>query len=96
MLGTFADPPAAGAVIFMSVACTIVAFGAFLTALHFIEPTRATITATLEPVLAGIAAFAVFGERLSLVQLLGGALVLGAIVLVQSRAAVVASLPPPD
>jgi drug/metabolite transporter (DMT)-like permease len=96
LLGTFADPAAAGAVLLMAVVSTIVPFGAFLTALHFIQPTQATITATLEPVLAGIAAFALFGERLTLVQLGGAVSVIAAIVLVQSRAAAVLVLPPPD
>lgn len=96
VLNAFVDPATAAAIVFMAVVSTIVPFGAFLTALHFIEPTRATITATLEPVLAGIAAFAIFGEKLTIVQLIGGALVLAAIALVQSQAAAAPSLPPQD
>lgn len=96
VLGTFRNPLAAAAVVYVSVVSTIVPFAAFLTALHYIEPTQATITATLEPVIAGIAAYTVFGESLSPSQLAGGALVIAAIVLVQSRTAEVPVLPPPD
>ncbi len=81
---------------YVAVVSTIIPFGAFLTALHYIEPTQATITATLEPVLAAIAAFAIFGEKLSVGQILGGLLVIAAIVLVQSRGAEAPSLPPQD
>jgi len=96
VLSVFADPLTAAAVVFVAIVSTIVPFGAFLTALHYIEPTRATVTATLEPVLAGIAAFVVFGEALSLTQLLGGALVIAAIALVQSQAVPAPTLPPQD
>ncbi len=69
---------------FIAVVSTIIPFAAFLKALHYIDPTRATIVATLEPVLAGVAAYATFGESFDLTQLAGGALVLGAIVIVQA------------
>ncbi len=96
VLSVFADPATAAAVVFVAIVSTIVPFGAFLTALHYIEPTRATITATLEPVLAGIAAYALFGESLSASQLLGGVLVIAAIALVQSQGVPAPVLPPQD
>jgi len=96
VLDSFADPVAAVAIVFIAVVSTIMPFGAFLTALHLIGPTPATITATLEPMLAGIAAFVIFGEKLTVVQLLGGALVIAAIVLVQSQGAAAPALPPQD
>ena len=96
VLGAFGDPLTTAAIVYVAIMSTIVPFGAFLTALHYIEPTQATITATLEPVLAGLAAFVVFGEQLSLSQLLGGAFVIAAIVLVQSQAADLPVLPPQD
>lgn len=98
VLGIFSHPATALAVIYVALMSTIVPFAAFLVALHHIEPTQATVTATLEPVLAGLAAFAVFGETLSAVQLLGAGLVLVAIVVVQSQRRPVPEsvLPPGD
>lgn len=83
--GAFETPTSAGAVVFIAIVSTVVPFAAFLKALHHIDPTRATIVATLEPVLAGAAAFGLFGEVFAGLQVAGVALVLGAIVLIQSQ-----------
>lgn len=96
VLGVFCDPATALAVLYVALMSTIVPFGAFLVALHYIEPTRATVTATLEPVLAGIAAFVVFGEALSATQLAGAALVIVAIAVVQWQRRGGSALPPAD
>lgn len=80
----FSTPASTGAVLFIAVASTIIPFAAFLKALHYIDPTRATIVATLEPVIAGVAAFATFGETFGPVQLIGAALVLAAIFVIQA------------
>lgn len=82
-LAPLADPVAAAAVVFIAVVGTIVPFGAFLKALEHIDATKATVTATAEPVIAGIGAFALFGEVLAPTQLLGGVLVLAAIATVR-------------
>lgn len=83
VLGLFSDPATAGAVLFMAVVSTIVPFSAFLAALHLIPPTNATVTSTVEPLLAGIGAFVLFGESLTAIQLMGGVLVVLAIATVQ-------------
>lgn len=83
VLGVFGNPKTAGAVLFMAVASTIVPFSAFLVTLKWIAATNATVTSTVEPVLAGFGALVLFGESLSGLQLLGGALVLAAIAVVQ-------------
>jgi len=83
VLGAFADPKTAVAIVFMAVVSTIVPFAAFLIALHHIAPTNATVTSTVEPVLAGVGAYLLFGESLTVVQMLGGAMVLAAIAVVQ-------------
>ncbi len=62
---------------------TLLPFGLLIAALRVLMPSRAAIVSTLEPVVAGAIAFAWFGEYLEPLQLLGGALVLGAIVLAQ-------------
>ncbi len=63
---------------------TIVPFLLMVSALHYIPPTRATIVAMAEPVMAGLAAWAWLGEELSPGQIVGGILVLGGIVLAQT------------
>ena len=91
-----AEPAGLGVVTYMAVFATIVPFAAFLTALHHIDVTKAVVTSTIEPVIAGIAAFVLFGESFTVVQLFGGALVICAIVIVQRvpSAATVEELPP--
>jgi uncharacterized membrane protein len=83
----YRDPRLAAAVVFVAVVSTIVPFGAYLHGLHLIQATEASVTATLEPVVAGIGAFFAFGEALSAAQIAGGALVIAAILLVQLPAA---------
>ncbi|MDZ4180678.1 MAG: DMT family transporter [Coriobacteriia bacterium] len=72
-------------VLYMAVFATIVPFAAFLKALHYIDATKAVVTSTLEPVVAGIAAFLLFSEGFAALQLLGGGLVIAAIFVVQRQ-----------
>ncbi len=83
ILEILARPATLAAVIFVAVISTVVPFMAFLYALRYIAPTNATITSTVEPVIAGIGAYLLFGEAFTALQLLGGALVLAAIAVVQ-------------
>jgi drug/metabolite transporter (DMT)-like permease len=94
ILGLFAQPKTAAAVVFMAVVSTIVPFAAFLIALRHIAPTNATVTSTVEPVIAGAGAFLLFGESLSGVQILGGLMVIAAIVIVLMSDSLAVSLPP--
>jgi len=83
VLSAFSSPKAASAIVFMAVVSTIVPFSAFLIALQHIAPTNATVTSTVEPVIAGVGAFFLFGESLTPIQVLGGILVVAAIAVVQ-------------
>jgi len=85
VLRVLAGPRQLIAVSIMAVFSTIVPFGAFLLALHHIDATKASITATLEPVLAGIGTYLIpaLYEPLGPLQVLGGAVVLAAVVVVQ-------------
>jgi drug/metabolite transporter (DMT)-like permease len=94
VLRLFANPATAAAVVAMAVISTIVPFGGFLVALRHIPPTNATVTSTVEPVIAGVGAFFLFGEAMTPLQLLGGALVLAAIALVQTSVPETPELPP--
>ena len=54
-------------------------------ALREVEVSRASIIATVEPVVAIALAFVLFGQRLTLLQLAGGSLIIGASILVHAR-----------
>jgi drug/metabolite transporter (DMT)-like permease len=71
--------------IYISVMGTLIPFGLFFVGVNHIRSTRATITATLEPISAGFIAYLFLREALAPFQILGGALVVGAIVLLQFR-----------
>jgi len=77
------DPKGLVAVTFIALVSTIIPFGAFLKALQYIEATKASVTSTLEPVIAAVVAWIVLGEALTGTQLLGGVLVICAILLAQ-------------
>ena len=64
---------------------TVVAIGLFFAGLRRVGPTAAAILSTLEPVVTVMLAFVVFGESLGPAQLLGGALVLCAVLVVQTN-----------
>ena len=88
------DPKGLVAVSFIAFVSTVVPFGAFLKALQYIEATKASVTSTLEPVIAGLVAWWVLGEALTPFQLLGGILVIGAIMLAQAPVRGRGALPP--
>jgi drug/metabolite transporter (DMT)-like permease len=72
-----------GWIIYISIVGTILPFGLFFTGINHIRSTRASITATLEPISAGFFAFILLGERLLLLQIIGGCMVILAVVLLQ-------------
>ena len=72
-----------GWILFVGVLGTLVPFGLFLEGVNLIRATRASITATLEPIMAGLLAFFFLGETMSFWQLLGAGLVILAIVMLQ-------------
>jgi len=96
LAAAYSAPVGAVAVLFISLVGTLLPFGLFLKALEYIEATEAGITATLEPVVAGVGAFLLLGEALTVVQLVGAALVIAAIVLVQTTTLRDGMLPPGD
>lgn len=64
---------------------TVAAISLFYAGLRRVGPTAAAILSTVEPPVTVGLAFAVFGEVLTPVQALGGALVLGAVVILNLR-----------
>ena len=86
LLGNLADrsAPLWLLILVMVVLGTIVPFVLVLTGLHHLPATRVGTVGMLEPVLAGVVAWAWLGEALTPVQLVGGAVVLVGIVLAQT------------
>ncbi len=72
-----------GWLLYISVVGTIMPFGLYFVGINYIRSTRASITATLEPISAGLFAFIFLREALEPLQILGGILVICAIVLLQ-------------
>jgi len=78
--------------------CYLVAFTAWLLGLRLVDPIRVAILFNIEPVVTIAAAWIVLGERLGPIQLLGGSLVIAAIVamtVLGARRAAIATRPAP-
>ena len=87
-LEAFMHPyPAAawGWILYIGVGGTILPFGLYYEGINRIRATRASITSTLEPIMAGVFSFLFLGEVMAPLQILGGALVIGAIILLQLK-----------
>ena len=69
---------------FVVVIGTMVTFSLLTGALRHISATRASIVATLEPVVATVVAWAWLGETFGLAQLVGGAIVIAGILVAES------------
>lgn len=70
-------------ILFIGLGGTIVPFGLYFEGIKRIKPTHASITATLEPIAAGVVAAIFLGEQMALLQILGGLLVVISIVWLQ-------------
>jgi drug/metabolite transporter (DMT)-like permease len=70
-------------IVYIAVVGTILPFGLFFVGINYIRSTRASITATLEPISAGFFAFFALGETMEMLQVIGGVMVIGAVVLLQ-------------
>jgi drug/metabolite transporter (DMT)-like permease len=69
----------------LAVVSTVASISLFFAGLPRVGPTAASILATVEPLVTVLLAFLVFGETLGAVQLVGGALVLGAVLVLHAR-----------
>jgi len=72
-------------ILFVGILGTVLPFGLYSAGIRIIGATRASITATLEPVTAGLIAYGLLGEVMETVQILGGLLVMASVALLQSR-----------
>ena len=83
--GEFSDADSILRGAFLIVLGTAVPFACIVAALQHVPAARVAIVATLEPVLAAVFAFVILDEGLAAVQILGGGLVIGAVIWVQSQ-----------
>lgn len=79
------DPTNLPTVVFVGIAGTFMPFILFLWGVQQVKAERAAIAATSEPILAGVIAWIWLGQSLTVVQLAGGALILGGVVALQVR-----------
>jgi drug/metabolite transporter (DMT)-like permease len=71
----------------IAIVSTVAAVALFFAGLRRVGPTNAAILSTMEPLVTVLLAFAVFGEVLAPVQVLGGALMLGGVIVLNLRVA---------
>ena len=72
-------------ILFIGVLGTILPFGFYYEGINLIRSTPASITATLEPITAGILSFIFLKETMGPLQIFGGVLVIASIVVLQHR-----------
>lgn len=72
-------------IFYIGIMGTLFPFGLYLEGVNRIRATRASITATLEPITAGVISWVFLHEILSPLQLFGAVLVIGSIVVLQLR-----------
>lgn len=69
--------------IYLATIATVIPFGLFLMSLRYLEPSRSSLTSTIEPVVAALVAWFWLGENLSGLQMIGGVAVLGGVMVLQ-------------
>jgi drug/metabolite transporter (DMT)-like permease len=74
-------------ILFVGIFGTVFAFSLYIEGIRRISATNASVTAMLEPVSAGIIAYLFLGEAMEVLQVIGGALVIASIFLLQLRKA---------
>jgi drug/metabolite transporter (DMT)-like permease len=79
------SPATWGWIVFVAVVGAILPFGLYYEGINRIRATRASITSTIEPIVAGILSFIFLGEALAPLQIAGGMLVIAAIILLQLK-----------
>jgi drug/metabolite transporter (DMT)-like permease len=72
-------------IFFVGIFGTVLPFGLYNEGIRLINSTRAGITATLEPVVAGVIAWFFIGETLGILQIMGAGLIIASILLLQTR-----------
>jgi DME family drug/metabolite transporter len=69
--------------VFLAFVPTILGFGLYIVAMGYLPVSIANLIATLEPVMTTIEAYILLGERMTLLQIFGGFLIVAAVVIVR-------------
>jgi DME family drug/metabolite transporter len=85
LVSALASPAQIGWLLAMAIVPTLGGNLLFVSGLRYLPAGVASIVATLEPVMAALLAFLVLGERLQPPQLVGGVMVVGAVLLIYRR-----------
>ena len=72
-----------GWIFFIGICGTVLPFGLYFEGIKRIQPTHASITATLEPISAGVVASVFLGEVMLPLQIVGGLIVIASIISLQ-------------
>lgn len=70
---------------YVAIFSTVLPFLLYFTGMRFLPPTSVGIIACLEPVIAATVAYAALGEKMGLLQIVGGIFVLAAVMLIQTE-----------
>jgi drug/metabolite transporter (DMT)-like permease len=84
MDGSGPTVPAWYLIVYMVVFGTVLPFAMVLQSLRHLRATQASIVGMTEPVIASLIAFALLGEVMTPIQILGGAIVLGAVIVAET------------
>lgn len=71
------------AILAIALISTVVAIIAFFQGMKLVGPSKTCIISTMEPVITTLAAFLFFAETITMLQVLGGSLIIAAVILVQ-------------
>lgn len=74
-----------GWILYIAILGTVLPFGLYFEGINLIRSTRASITATLEPITAGVISYFFLGETLEPLQVVGGIVVIASVVSLQLR-----------
>lgn len=80
-------PTLLAVVLYLAIFCTVIPSGLYLHGIRLLMPSTAGILGSFEPVAASVFAYALLGETLSALQLIGGGLVIAALITLQAGTA---------
>ena len=72
-------------ILFVGIFGTVLAYGLYNEGIKLISPARASITATLESVIAGFISYLFIGEGTDILQVMGAVLIIASVLLLQTR-----------
>jgi len=70
---------------YVAVFSTVLPFLLYFTGMRFLPPTSVGIIACLEPAIAAAVAYGALGDKMGLLQIVGGSFVLAAVLLIQTE-----------